>query len=95
MNLEMYIICVGNVFRIYTDAVNSQQGIVAQALFLGDASQFNSTRDDCLWKRGNERDTCPDKDIRMILYTSFPNSIRSVVSILVTGRKAKLGMIMR
>lgn len=76
--------CWYNVFRICTDAVNSQQGIVAQALFLGDSTQFNSTLDDCLWKRGSERDKCPDQDIRMILYTSFPHSIRSVVCIRVT-----------
>lgn len=56
------------------------QNFVQQALYLGDPSLFNTTRDDCLWKRGSDRDTCPDKDIRLILYTSAPNSKRSVVS---------------
>lgn len=49
--------------------VVASQGPVAQALFLGDQSLFNSTRDDCVWKRGNDRDHCPDDDISMILYT--------------------------
>lgn len=56
------------------------QGIVAQALFLGDTNQFNSSRDDCLWKRGNERDSCPDEDINIILYTASPNSRRTMVN---------------
>lgn len=46
------------------------QGPVAQALFLGDQTLFNTTRDDCVWKRGNDRDSCPDEDISMTLYTS-------------------------
>lgn len=46
------------------------QGPVAQALFLGDQTLFNTTRDDCVWKRGNDRDHCPDEDISMTLYTS-------------------------
>lgn len=45
------------------------QGIVAQALFLGDQSMFNTTRDDCVWKRGYDRDHCPDPEITMTLYT--------------------------
>lgn len=44
------------------------QGPIAQALFLGDQTLFNTTRDDCVWKRGNDRDHCPDPDITMILY---------------------------
>lgn len=45
------------------------QGVFVSALFLGEPNLFNTTRDDCYWKRGNERDRCPDKDIRMILFT--------------------------
>ncbi|KAJ6646181.1 Phospholipase A1 member A [Pseudolycoriella hygida] len=45
------------------------QGVFVSALFLGEPNLFNTTRDDCNWKRGNERDRCPDKDIRMILFT--------------------------
>lgn len=55
------------------------QGPVAQALFLGDQSMFNTTRDDCVWKRGNERDHCPDEDISMTLYTSNKTGTKSKV----------------
>ncbi|CRL03996.1 CLUMA_CG017114, isoform A, partial [Clunio marinus] len=51
---------------IYSNA----QNIISQALFLGNPSAFNTTRDDCKWKYGNERDICPDPDINVILYTS-------------------------
>lgn len=57
------------------------QHLVQQALYLGDPALFNTTRDDCQWKRGSDRDTCPDKDIRLILYTAAPGSKRSVVSV--------------
>lgn len=66
------------------------QGIVTQAFYLGDASQFNTSRDDCLWKRGSDRDTCPDKDIRMILYTSHPNSKRYVVRVFFSIRSTDI-----
>lgn len=52
------------------------QGPVAQALFLGDQTLFNSTRDDCIWKRGNDRDHCPDADITMTLYTSEKSKLK-------------------
>lgn len=41
---------------------------------MGDQSQFNTTRDDCIWKRGNERDECPDDDINIFLYTKSSNN---------------------
>ncbi|XP_059617747.1 uncharacterized protein LOC132262483 [Phlebotomus argentipes] len=47
----------------------SAQGIIAQALYLGDPNMYNNTMDSCIWKRGNDRDQCPDPDINMILYT--------------------------
>lgn len=53
---------------IYNCVVVYTQGIVGQALFLGDSSKFNTTRDDCVWKVGNDRDQCPDEDITMTLY---------------------------
>lgn len=52
---------------------SNAQNIINQALFLGNPSVFNTTRDDCKWKYGNERDTCPDPDINVILYTSSNN----------------------
>ncbi|XP_055381689.1 uncharacterized protein LOC129612195 [Condylostylus longicornis] len=51
------------------------QGIIQQALYLGDTSNFNSTREDCVWKRGNDLyDKCPDPDINLYLYTSMNKS---------------------
>lgn len=44
------------------------QGPVATALFLGEPGLFNTTREDCIWKRGNDRDQCPDADITMTLF---------------------------
>lgn len=44
------------------------QGPVATALFLGDPALFNTTREDCIWKRGNDRDQCPDPDVTMTLF---------------------------
>uniref|UniRef100_A0A182TC75 Lipase domain-containing protein n=1 Tax=Anopheles maculatus TaxID=74869 RepID=A0A182TC75_9DIPT len=46
------------------------QHLLAQALYLGDPDSFNSTREDCVWKRGNGQDVCPDEDISIYLYTS-------------------------
>jgi hypothetical protein len=51
-------------------ADSNAQNIINQALYLGNPSVFNTTRDDCKWKHGNERDICPDPDINVILYTS-------------------------
>uniref|UniRef100_A0A1B0D5A6 Uncharacterized protein n=1 Tax=Phlebotomus papatasi TaxID=29031 RepID=A0A1B0D5A6_PHLPP len=58
----------------------SAQGIIAQALYLGDPNMYNNTMDSCIWKRGNDRDACPDPDITMILYTSGRVRTKSVVS---------------
>lgn len=55
---------------ILTIVYAQAQGPLAQALFLGDASLHNTTRDDCFWKRTN--DQCPDENITMTLYTSSP-----------------------
>ena len=41
---------------------------------MGESASYNnnnnSTRQDCIWRRGNERDNCPDPDITIALYTS-------------------------
>lgn len=29
----------------------------------------NNTLDDCIWRRGNDKDSCPDPEVRVILYT--------------------------
>lgn len=61
------------------------QGPVASALFLGEPGLFNTTREDCIWKRGNDRDQCPDPDVAMFLFpakklhskskVSYPNAV--------------------
>lgn len=57
----------------------TEQRIIQQALYLGDMNNFNSTREDCVWKRGNELyDNCPDPDIKLLLYTQF-NGTRNLV----------------
>lgn len=66
---------------ISLDALDANgQGVIVSALFLGEPNLFNTTRDDCYWKRGNERDRCPDKDIRMILFTATSPRRRTEVS---------------
>lgn len=64
---------------VAVDGLVDADNFLQQALYMGDPTLFNTTRDDCMWKRGADRDTCPDKDIRLILYTAAPNSKRSVV----------------
>ena len=54
--------------------------IIQQALYLGDPDLFNTTRDDCVWKRGNNMDKCPDPDIKIIMYTSGQIKEKIVVS---------------
>lgn len=58
------------------------QGPVATALFLGDPALFNTTREDCVWKRGNDRDQCPDSDITMTLFPPKNLDGRSKVEII-------------
>lgn len=60
-------------------AVVKAQGPLAQALFLGDAGVFNATADNCHWKRGNDRDACPDPDITIKLYTGGKDKRRTEV----------------
>lgn len=48
----------------------SAQGLITNALFLGDPDSFNSSLADCVWKRTNERASCPDPSIEIILYTN-------------------------
>lgn len=63
-------------FAIVIDA----QGPVATALFLGDPALFNTTREDCIWKHGNDRDQCPDADITMYLFPPKKLNVRSKVN---------------
>lgn len=61
----------------------SAQGLITQALFLGDPEGFNSSLADCVWKRTNERASCPDPAIEIILYTNSSRAPQKVVTTLV------------
>ncbi|XP_039442735.1 phospholipase A1 VesT1.02-like isoform X1 [Culex pipiens pallens] len=61
---------VGGGFVIYHFIDAQAQHLLAQALYLGDPNSYNTSKEDCVWKRGNGEDRCPDADIRTILYTS-------------------------
>ncbi len=45
------------------------QNFITNDLYFGIPEAFNTTSDDCKWKYGNERDSCPDPDINIIMYT--------------------------
>lgn len=68
------------VHYLFAYAVIDAQGPVATALFLGEPGLFNSTREDCIWKRGNDRDQCPDSDITMTLFPAKNLHSKSKVS---------------
>lgn len=42
-------------------------GPIREAIQNGIATQFK--RENCVWRRGNDRDSCPDPDVRVFLYT--------------------------
>jgi len=42
-------------------------GPIRDAIESGAAAAYN--KDDCVWRRGNDRDVCPDPDIHIYLYT--------------------------
>ncbi|XP_034171023.2 phospholipase A1 [Osmia lignaria lignaria] len=43
-------------------------GPIQEAIQNGDAAQYN--KEQCVWRRGNDRDSCPDPDVRVFLYTN-------------------------
>lgn len=53
------------------------RGPIQEALQNGLAAQYN--RENCVWRRGNDRDSCPDPDVRVFLYT-FHQSRRELDS---------------
>lgn len=55
------------------------QVAINNALYLGAPQVFNTTKDDCIWKRGPEKDECPDPNISIILYTSDDYIYKSLV----------------
>lgn len=45
----------------------TREGPIKDAIESGAAAEYN--KDDCVWRRGNDRDACPDPDVRVYLYT--------------------------
>lgn len=45
----------------------SGRGPIQDAIQSGAAAEYN--KDDCTWRRGNDRDSCPDPDVHVYLYT--------------------------
>lgn len=43
-------------------------GPIRDAIESGAAAEYNE--DDCVWRRGNDRDVCPDPDVHVYLYTA-------------------------
>lgn len=43
------------------------KGPIQEAIESGAADAYN--KDDCTWRRGNDRDYCPDPDVHLYLYT--------------------------
>ncbi|XP_055857650.1 phospholipase A1-like [Episyrphus balteatus] len=59
--------------------LTNAQRVLLQSLYLGDASNFNTSREDCVWKRGNDLyDKCPDPDINLYLYTKLNGTRRQL-----------------
>lgn len=44
-----------------------REGPIRDAIESGAAAEYN--KDDCVWRRGNDRDVCPDPDVQVYLYT--------------------------
>lgn len=47
--------------------MNSSRGPIQEAIESGAASEYN--KENCTWRRGNDRDSCPDPDVHIYLYT--------------------------
>lgn len=45
----------------------TREGPIKDAIESGAAAEYN--KDDCVWRRGNDRDVCPDPDVHVYLYT--------------------------
>ncbi|GLH00079.1 Uncharacterized protein GBIM_06544, partial [Gryllus bimaculatus] len=55
--------------------IRGRSGPFEAALNLGDAAA-NATRDDCVWRRGMDRDRCPDPLVHYTLHTGDPDAPR-------------------
>ncbi|XP_046737590.1 phospholipase A1 member A-like [Diprion similis] len=45
---------------------SAARGPIREAIQNGQAAEYN--KDDCAWRRGNDRDLCPDPDVHVFLY---------------------------
>jgi len=44
-----------------------REGPIRDAIESGAVAEYN--KHDCIWRRGNDRDACPDPDVHVYLYT--------------------------
>ena len=54
--------------EIFATAIKEPRGPIQEAIQNGVAAQYD--RKDCIWRRGNDKDSCPDPDVKVYLYTS-------------------------
>ena len=54
------------------------RGPIQDAIDSGAASQYN--RDDCTWRRGSDKDSCPDPDVHLYLFTPKKSSTKKLNS---------------
>lgn len=55
------------VIVVHVNAKNEPLGPIREAIQNGIAGQYN--RENCVWRRGHDRDSCPDPDVHVFLYT--------------------------
>lgn len=54
---------------------------INNALYLGTPEVFNTTFDDCIWKRLDEiKEICTDEDVSIIMYTSGEHVYKTLVT---------------
>ncbi|XP_066593763.1 phospholipase A1 VesT1.02 [Prorops nasuta] len=51
----------------FCSGTRPSRGPITDAINSGAAAEYN--KEDCIWRRGNDRDLCPDPDIKIYLYT--------------------------
>lgn len=70
-----------NITTKFIFLLGNQIGPIKEALFLG-TDIGNATQKDCIYRRGSDRDSCPDPDVKLIMYTKNEDVIKkSIVDI--------------
>lgn len=55
---------------------------IQTALYLGNPENFNTTYEDCIWKRLDEaKEKCDDEDVAIVMYTSGEHIYKTLVRI--------------